>query len=935
MEAWMCAHLAVVLPQSLGGFQTWTDTARLHGIVAQLLGQAQEAVDLTVSTSGCEEVLGRKELTGALWLPPGAMPTEACRQVVLGQHGVGVWTGALRGSFGLLGRAYSFGPLALEAYTHCVASGCRPWGAGAARTARHLVQRHGVPLVGPGAGLVPWHDGEQRASLLLGGKDVALRRLSGLLTGVRVDPGLTVTWRGWTADPKSVLGMIADRYPLDAVIVRSCADAEDGWERSGAGAYASVPVPAPAKAGAVMRAVDKVFASYDGRGPTARVLVQRWLHPVQAAGVVTTRTLAGAPYYTATVDLVSGRTDTVTSGSAQGAHTWYVRRLQAPPTARMGLRRADRLPSAVAQLLAAAVETESCVGTSRLDVEVALAEGAAHLLQARPLAAAGKVDDDAIGRVVHDARLQVGRLMRARSRELGGARMVLSNMADWNPAEMLGRRPSALALSLYRSLITDRTWAVQRAASGYRDLRGTRLMHVVAGSPYIDATASLESFLPAGMDEPLAHAARAAMAERLAADPTAHDKIEFEVAATCWTPDVAARTAFFAESGIGSGARKQLADVLLALTRHAIARLPADLQNLDRIGSPTTADARPESLDMTLVRARIAAERFAHLARAAFVAVDLLRALDADGLVPRKAAWLRGLGTVTAAVQQDAAAVVTGGLSWEAFVDRYRWIRPGTYDLVVPTYGDDPDGYLGPTLTLGETPDVRAATATPWTARTVGAVTRAVAPLGLDAVELEAFCRRAIAGREQGKAVYASWVSAALEAVAARGTREGIDRSDMRHLHIHDVLSSRPGRWAATITRRRSRAATCALVELPDVITGPGELDCFVRGRGRTNFVGSARGSGPVHTAPTSACPPPPGSVIVLETADPGYDWIFAHRPAALVTAYGGANSHMAIRCAELGIPAAIGTGTTLHSACAAARHLTVDAGTGRLDVLP
>ena len=49
--------------------------------------------------------------------------------------------------------------------------------------------------------------------------------------------------------------------------------------------------------------------------------------------------------------------------------------------------------------------------------------------------------------------------------------------------------------------------------------------------------------------------------------------------------------------------------------------------------------------------------------------------------------------------------------------------------------------------------------------------------------------------------------------------------------------------------------------------------------------------------------------IICIEAADPGYDWIFSKKIKGLITKYGGANSHMAIRCAELGIPAAIGCG--------------------------
>ena len=50
--------------------------------------------------------------------------------------------------------------------------------------------------------------------------------------------------------------------------------------------------------------------------------------------------------------------------------------------------------------------------------------------------------------------------------------------------------------------------------------------------------------------------------------------------------------------------------------------------------------------------------------------------------------------------------------------------------------------------------------------------------------------------------------------------------------------------------------------------------------------------------------------IILLKNADPGYDFIFSHDIKGLITEYGGANSHMSIRCLELGIPAIIGIGT-------------------------
>ena len=40
--------------------------------------------------------------------------------------------------------------------------------------------------------------------------------------------------------------------------------------------------------------------------------------------------------------------------------------------------------------------------------------------------------------------------------------------------------------------------------------------------------------------------------------------------------------------------------------------------------------------------------------------------------------------------------------------------------------------------------------------------------------------------------------------------------------------------------------------------------------------------------------------IILIENADPGYDWIFGYKISGLITKHGGVNSHMAIRCQEL-----------------------------------
>ena len=65
--------------------------------------------------------------------------------------------------------------------------------------------------------------------------------------------------------------------------------------------------------------------------------------------------------------------------------------------------------------------------------------------------------------------------------------------------------------------------------------------------------------------------------------------------------------------------------------------------------------------------------------------------------------------------------------------------------------------------------------------------------------------------------------------------------------------------------------------------------------------------------------------IICIRGADPGYDFIFNHKISGLITEYGGANSHMSIRCSELNIPAAIGVGSITFNDIIKSKKVNLD----------
>ena len=76
------------------------------------------------------------------------------------------------------------------------------------------------------------------------------------------------------------------------------------------------------------------------------------------------------------------------------------------------------------------------------------------------------------------------------------------------------------------------------------------------------------------------------------------------------------------------------------------------------------------------------------------------------------------------------------------------------------------------------------------------------------------------------------------------------------------------------------------------------------------------------------------GSLVCIPSADPGFDWLFSYPIAGLITAWGGVNSHMAIRASELGLPAVIGSGESLYRRWSSAKTLLLDCAGRRVEVL-
>jgi glutamine kinase len=759
-------------------------------------------------------------------------------------------------------------------------------------------------------------------------KAESLEVLAPLLRNGRVLPQVRFSVGDWRADAARVLAAVAAApWGSDRVIVRSSARSEDGAERnSQAGKYDSVL--GVAGSAAVAQAIERVIASFAEDGSDDdQIFVQPMLDRVAMAGVVFSRSPSSGPYFVLNYDDRSGRTDSVTAGSGDNLKTFLC--LKSRP---------DACPPLLAPVIALVSELETLLGCDAIDVEFAVGDdGQLYLLQVRPLAVDrhGRAADAKVDTALAGVACKVELLSRPHP-YLHGSRAIFGVMPDWNPAEIIGVRPGPLSLSLYCELITDAIWAYQRDNYGYQNLRSFPLLVSFHGLPYIDVRVSFNSFVPRDVPDDLAGRLVNYYIGRLLSEPHLHDKVEFEIIFSCYTLDLPKRMGRLAEHGFSPDDLAELSGALRRLTNRIMhgetALWRRDRAKIDVLAQrfPAIRDAEIDKISRIywLIEdcKRYGTLPFAGLARAGFIAVQMLQSFIEVGVLSAEegVAFMASVDTVGSRIGRDFAQLPKAD-----FLARYGHLRPGTYDILSPRYDEAPDLYFDWSSARPAAPAPARFALSIEQLRRIEQLLKEH-QLEIDVLSLIEFIKAGIEGREYAKFVFTRTLSQALSLIRQLGEDHGLSVEDCAFLN-YDVVrtlysesgSVREALLKSVVQGRERHALTRNLV-LPPIIASPEEVFAFHLPPSQPNFI--TRKS---VTAPVASVGDPPesfaGRILFVPSADPGFDWIFTRDISGFVTQFGGANSHMAIRAGELGIPAVIGAGETLFQRWQTARKLCLD----------
>ena len=169
------------------------------------------------------------------------------------------------------------------------------------------------------------------------------------------------------------------------------------------------------------------------------------------------------------------------------------------------------------------------------------------------------------------------------------------------------------------------------------------------------------------------------------------------------------------------------------------------------------------------------------------------------------------------------------------------------------------------------------------------------------------------------------------------GKHHGLSREDLSYIPIENFLHlanrNLSGNSISMIreiidSNRKHYELTCS-INLPDLIFSESDIDIISLQKRWPNFVTQKKVIAPLFSIKRMeeiiGDSDLEGRIVLIENADPGFDWLFSKKIAGLVTKYGGAASHMTIRCAEFGLPAAIGCGEQIFSQLENAKSVKLD----------
>jgi hypothetical protein len=702
---------------------------------------------------------------------------------------------------------------------------------------------------------------------------------------------------------KIILNTINKKFKK--IIIRSASFLEDN-NISNAGKYLSVPDIKANNEIKIDCAIQAVFNSYGKNKNTQFVLIQEYIKNPEIVGVIfTADPKNGSPFITINFN-DSGHTDLITSGKSNGKIVTFFKYIS-----KSKLDRRSRVIKNIIDKL------EKKFLNFYLDIEFLIFKKKIYILQVRRL----KVKESKninFKKSLLNLEKKILKMTNEKS-HLYGEQRYFSTMTDWNPAEIIGLKPKTLAISLYQSLITNEIWSESRVDLGYKDVTKIPLLYSFLGTPYIDLKTDINSFLINSLSEKIQKKLIKFYFEKFKKFPYHYyDKIESELVINCISINPLKYKKILKKSKLSKNEINKIIEQYTKLTNNVILKLDENIKKykygeklFSRIKKTKNSTLNKIFLFHNICK-NYGTLPFANIARMSFIAIEFLNSFVELKIINKneKILFLENSKSISSEMNEIFAK------NKKVFLTKYGHLRPNTYEISNANYKENFKEYFKKiTLTKKISKNFKFKNKHKIL---INKFLKLNNFNNIDANQLLYFIENSIYHREASKLFFTKIIDEIFFQLKFLFKRIKLNQNDIEYLNINKILTLYEKfsnehivyELKKDIEENRKIYNFNQNFNLPNIIKSKEDIYFHEEKNASPTFItNKIIISKFVYLKNVTKKLNIENKIICIENADPGYDFIFNHKIKGLITAFGGPNSHMSIRCHEFEVPAVIGIG--------------------------